>query len=169
MKNYKDSKGAVWAFEADGSQDKFIPVGLVLITEAQALAILNPAPTLAQAQAAQIALISAACGAAVIAGLPSSALGASYVYPTRQTDQTNLMAAVIRVGMPQTPANFMTSLALQTSPGVWGMLSHTVAQVQQVGQDIFGPISAMLVKNNSLAGQVMVASTVAAVQNINWS
>ena len=169
MKKFTDGHGSVWAFEADGSQDAFIPRGLMPITEAQALAILNPAPTIVQAQATQIALISAACGAAVIAGLNSSALGAAHSYPTKPNDQQNLSSSVLASLMPNNQAGWTTQLLCADTNGNWAFVAHSASQVQQVGQDIKALITAMIVKYTTLAGQVMAASTVAAVQNINWS
>ena len=46
MKYYKDNENNVYAFEADGSQDAFIPSGLAPISEAEADALRYPAPTL---------------------------------------------------------------------------------------------------------------------------
>lgn len=36
MKHYKDEKGQVYAYEADGSQDEFIPKGLIPISDNEA-------------------------------------------------------------------------------------------------------------------------------------
>jgi len=48
MKYYKDNNDKIYAFESDGSQDEFIPSGLVTITKQQADAIIAanqpPAP-----------------------------------------------------------------------------------------------------------------------------
>ena len=45
MKYYKNSENQVYAFESDGSQDAFIPSGLVPITEAEADALRYPEPS----------------------------------------------------------------------------------------------------------------------------
>ena len=168
MKKYTDGK-SVWAFEADGSQDKFINAGLSLITEAQAQAILNPAPTLAQAQGAQIALISAACGSAIIAGMPSSVLGSSYVYPTTDLDQARMNTSVNLSNLPGNSSTWSIPIKCQNSAGEWVRVSHTANQLQRVAQDISIPIIAMLVKNDKLSAQIMAATTVSLVQTINWS
>lgn len=42
MKYFKDAAGTVYAFEADGSQDEFIPAGLTQLTDAEVEAHLNP-------------------------------------------------------------------------------------------------------------------------------
>lgn len=69
------------------------PTGWTAITGAQAQALLNPAPTVAQAQAAQTAILSAACAAAITAGFTASALGTPNTYTLSATDQTNLISA----------------------------------------------------------------------------
>ncbi|WP_337158135.1 tail fiber assembly protein [Pseudomonas putida] len=56
MKYLKDpTTGEVFAFEADGSQDDFIPIGLIALTEAEVEAHLAP-PVLSPEQLAEIAL-----------------------------------------------------------------------------------------------------------------
>lgn len=46
MKYFKDAAGTAYAFEADGSQDEFIPAGLTPMSEAEVEAHLNPPATL---------------------------------------------------------------------------------------------------------------------------
>lgn len=45
MKYFKDSKGVVFAYEADGSQDEWIKTDLVAMTEVEIAAHLNPVIT----------------------------------------------------------------------------------------------------------------------------
>ena len=45
MKYYKNSENQVYAFEADGSQDAFIPIGMAPISEAEADALRYPEPS----------------------------------------------------------------------------------------------------------------------------
>lgn len=45
MKYYKDADNNVFAYDADGSQDEFIPDDLTPISEAEAKAIASPPPT----------------------------------------------------------------------------------------------------------------------------
>jgi hypothetical protein len=45
MKYFKNSKNEVYAYAADGSEDGFIAVGLVSITQVQADALRMPAPS----------------------------------------------------------------------------------------------------------------------------
>lgn len=44
MKHYKDQDNKVYAYEADGSQDAFIPSHLIRITDEEAKALLAPTP-----------------------------------------------------------------------------------------------------------------------------
>lgn len=44
MRYYKDAENNVYAYESDGSQDKFIPSGLTPITEEEKEELLKPLP-----------------------------------------------------------------------------------------------------------------------------
>ncbi|MGH8782051.1 hypothetical protein [Paraburkholderia sp.] len=127
-----------------------------------------PAATLlAKAQAAQIALLSTACQSAIYAGFTSSALGSPHNYPANDVDQQNLSASVLASLMPSIPENWTTVFWCEAG-GQWAFASHTATQIQQVGQDGMAAILATKTKNQQLATQVMVATTIAAVQAIVW-
>lgn len=131
-----------------------------------------PAPTaaalLAQAQASQIQILSAACQAEILAGFTSSALGSAYTYPAKPTDQQNLSASVLASLMPGLASTWTTPFWCADASGVWAMRAHTAAQIQQVGIDGKAATVAAIEKNATLAGQVQAATTVAAVQAIVW-
>lgn len=57
MKFYKDDKGTVYAFAADGSEDAFIPAELVAITEAEADELRKPVESHDDAKARALALL----------------------------------------------------------------------------------------------------------------
>ena len=169
MKFYKDKKGHVFAYESDGSQDGFIPSDQTQITETEANALRNPPLTVAQAQQAQLAIVGAACAAAITGGFQSSALGKAYTYPSTQNDQANLNANVVSSLLPGLPANWTTLQICGDTNGKWGYMPHTAAQIQQVGTDGKAAILGCLTKNAGLQAQIAAATTVAAVQSINWS
>lgn len=117
----------------------------------------------------QTAAISAACSSAIQAGLPSSALGAAFTYPSTVLDQQNTIAAATASMVPGLASSWVVPLWCKNAEGVWSYINHTAAQVQQVGQDLMNAIVAMKVQNATLAAQVAAATTQAAVQAVVWS
>jgi len=138
-----------------------------------ALTQTNPnAPTaaqlLAQAQAAQISIITQACAAAITSGFTSSALGSAHTYPSGLTDQVNLAANVVSSLLPGLPSTWTTPQLCQDASGVWAYVAHTAAQVQQVGSDGKAAILGYLTKKANLQAEIEAATTIAAVQAIVW-
>jgi hypothetical protein len=182
-----DATGAIVAFY--DSIDSPAPAGaqVIAITEAEWLDCLNnqgskfvengvladvPPPSdaelLAAAQAAKIAELSAACKASIVAGFTSSALGAAYTYPAKDTDQQNLASSVIDSLLSDGAAGWVTPFWCADAAGSWAFRMHSVAQIQKVGQDAKAAVLASMAKNQALVGQVAAASTVAAVNAIAW-
>jgi|SRR6185437_3358191 len=86
MKYYKDANNQVYAFEADGSQDAFIPQGLTPISEQEAAAIISPPPTAVEMIASAQDRISTAYQAAVdalTAGYPQDEIAS---WPKQETE-----------------------------------------------------------------------------------
>lgn len=125
----------------------------------------SAAQQLAAAQAAQTAKVSNACAAALCAGFSSSALGSARTYPSQDPDQRNLLnAALAAQGQPST----WTASLWCANSGTWSLASHTVAQVQQVNADWLAFRQAQQQKCVTLIGQINAATSVSAVQAINW-
>jgi hypothetical protein len=90
--------------------DGTIPDGAVICTEEQyansqnyfinnatnppSIAPVSTATALQLLQAAQIQLISQACQASIYSGYESNALGSNYLYPSKATDQMNLLSSI---------------------------------------------------------------------------
>ncbi|HVE20664.1 MAG TPA: hypothetical protein VNC39_01695 [Acidocella sp.] len=129
--------GGVWSFAAPSS---------------------SPAPTLAQMQATQSALMQTACKAAIEGGFTSSALGTSNGYPSDQETQMNIALVAVSGG----------SLWCQPSSGGWVFTAHTAAQAQQVQKDLNTHIQTQQTTYAGLLSQVSEATTVGAVQAISW-
>lgn len=130
------------------------------------------APTsvlVAAAQAAQLAVISQGCRAAIYAGFQSSALGAAHTYPASDTDQRNLIALATASLLPGLPSTWTAPFWCADSTGAWSMRQHTAAQIQKAGSDGQAAITSLRLQNAELAGQVMAATTVSAVQAIVWT
>ncbi|WP_175947648.1 hypothetical protein [Burkholderia pyrrocinia] len=184
-----DAQGNITAFY--DSVDSPVPAGvtnMVEITQEQWQTCINqpgqwyvasgalaqvPPPTavqqLAAAQAAQIAILDAACAKAITAGFTSTALGAAHTYPAQIADQQNLSASVLASLMPNLPSGWATPFWCADSTGTWTYANHTAAQIQQAGQDGKAAIIAAIEKKAGLVAQVNAATTVAAVQAIVWS
>ena len=171
---YQDAAGAVHFLTA---QDQVNAGALKLpfpnpawtaISEAQAMAVLNPPLSLAKAQAAQVIAIQASCESLIIAGQTSAALGSLYTYPSGLTDQANLNANVVSSLLPGLLAGWTTPQLCLNSVGVWAYLPHSVAEIQQVGSDVKAAIMALLLKSANYQAEIALATTVAEVQAIVW-
>ncbi|SAL03099.1 hypothetical protein AWB77_06706 [Caballeronia fortuita] len=182
-----DSSGAIFAFY--DTIDSPAPEGVdtIDISEAEWQAaiesqrytvvngVLTPpaAPTaaelLAAAQSAKVAELSAACKAAIYAGFTSKALGASYSYPAKDTDQQNLASSVIDSLLNASNAEWATPFWCADASGAWAFRMHTAAQIQQVGKEGKAAILSAMARNQSLAAAVMAAATVDEVDAIAWA
>lgn len=128
-----------------------------------------PAPTLAELKSIKITQLSADAQAAIYAGFESSALGSAHTYPAQNLDQQNLSASVLASLMPGLPAEWVTPFWCQDiATGVWDFRLHTAPQIQQAGQDGKSAILAALVKNKTLADQVVAAATAEQVEAVAW-
>lgn len=129
----------------------------------------TPIPTLAEAQSAQAAALSAACDSAIVAGFTSSALGSAHTYPSQPNDQTNLIGAATASQSPTLPAGWTCNFWCADSTGAWALRAHAAAQIQQVLADGVAAREALSTKLAALVAQVEAATTVAAVQSIAWA
>lgn len=127
-----------------------------------------PAVTLAAAQTKQLGILNAACQAQIYAGFTSSALGATYTYPAKDKDQANLTASYAASFDPTNTTGWTTPFWCMDGTGNWALVQHTAAQIQQVGRDGKAAILSAITKNETLAKQVMAATTVANVEAIVW-
>jgi len=127
-----------------------------------------PAPSIDHVRAAQIDAITTACQSAIIGGFSSSALGAAHHYPSQLTDQQNLSASVLASLIPGLPADWTTLFWCADQAGKWSYAEHTIAQIQQVGQDGKAAIVGAIQKKAVLVDKINTAPTVDAVQALIW-
>jgi hypothetical protein len=125
--------------------------------------------TLDEKKAAKISELSDACSAAIVAGFTSSALGSTYTYPSKNTDQQNLASSVLSSLIPGLPGGWTTPFWCADSNGTWGFIPHTASQIQQVGMDGKNAILACMARNAALASQVYSAVDADAVKAITWA
>ena len=119
-----------------------------------------PAPTLAQAQAAQVAVLHAACAAAITGGFQSAALGSSYAYPSDLTSQGN----------QSTVASSPSGGALWAQPagGVWALMPHSQAEAQAVVASFVAFLNANQQQLATYTANVNSAATPDAASAVVW-
>lgn len=131
-----------------------------------------PAPTaadiLAEAKTKKSQEIDQACKSQILGGFTSSALGAEYAYPSKETDQQNLNGSVVASLLPSNPPDWTTLFWCADSSGVWALREHTAAQIQQVGADGKSAVLAAIVKNGQLQTTIQQATTIDDVGAVTW-
>ena len=127
-----------------------------------------PAPTLAQAQANQVAALRSACDAAIVGGFQSSALGSAHTYPSGTIDQINLMGSVTASLLPGVGSGWSTPFWCADTSSNWSWQNHTAAQIQQAGADGKAWVVTCQTKLATLTAEVAAATTIAAVEAITW-
>lgn len=171
---YPAASSADWSSQinADGSQSitKWNTAALGVIPTDAELTAAWPQVQLNLLQGPQIALIQQSYQAHIDNGFTSSALGTVHQYPSTFTDQFNLTACVVASMIPGQPSGWATLFWCgdSSTPPVWNYLSHTAAQIQQVGIDSMAYIMASKQHQALRIGQIKAATTAAAVQVIVW-
>jgi hypothetical protein len=173
-----NSVGAILAFYDTVDSPPPVNATVLAITNAQWLVCINnpgwtvqagvlcppvspsSAQLLIDAQQVQISALAASCAAAITAGFTSSALGSAYTYPSDILSQANLMTA------QQSGAT--VSLWCESATGVWSFASHTAPQAAKALSDFVAYRVAQQAHYATQVAAVSAATTVAAVQAINW-
>ncbi len=159
-----DQYNALFDAQAQGAVIQAGPNGIpVAVSPASLL-------TVADVQAARIAILSINCQTAIESSFPSSALASPHTYPSRITDQRNLSDAMSASLNPGLPSGWTTLLWCEDlSAGSWAIVAHSAAQVQQVHADWLAFRQAAQQKLVSLTGQVQGATSVSAVEAVVWT
>ena len=112
----------------------------------------------------QAGIINVACRTEIVSGFDSDALGTTHTYPSKEEDQTNLMATFVLAK----ELNASKPFKCWDAAGVADYRVHTVAELHQVGQDAELHKMTALVKANTLKAQIEVATTKTDVEAIVW-
>jgi len=131
-----------------------------------ALVAPNAAQLLASAQATQSAILRGSCSSAIMDGFSSSALGSTYTYPSATTDQRNLSDAAIAAALNSSGTS---DLWCADASNNWAFVTHTAGQVQQVHAAWLTFRQAQQAKLVTLVADVNAATSVGAVQGIQFS
>lgn len=112
--------------------------------------------------------IDQACRSTILAGFDSDALGTTYHYPAKATDQSNLSGSVLASLLPDTPADWVTPFWCADINGLWEFRLHTAAQIQQVGRDAKAAILAAMGRNEVLQAQISAATSIEELEAVGW-
>lgn len=112
--------------------------------------------------------IDAECQQQIMAGFSSSALGAAFHYPSKLTDQQNLLASVTASMYAGLPAEWTTPFWCADAAGTWKFRNHTAVQIQQVGVDAKAAILSAMAKNDQLQTLIVSATTLNQLETLSW-
>lgn len=126
------------------------------------------APTLPELKSERITALTAECAAAIIGGYMSSALGAPHIYPSKQTDQLNMMGSVTDSLLPGLSTSWSTPFWCADEAGEWAYRAHNVEQIRQAGSE--GKTHVVLCQTllATLTAAIDAAETAEAVAAIVW-
>ncbi len=133
------------------------------------LARIAPGEIVPAARAQKLAELSVACGAAIVGGFQSSALGALYHYPGTQIDQLNLTALFTASLAPGLAPGWHAPFSCADTLGVWARRDHTAAQMQAAFGDGKSRYIACVQHLDSKRAEVAAASTREHVEAVAWS
>lgn len=153
-------------FGAIAAPDDAVGIGWRLVDGAW----LPPADTrpLEEIRAAKVAELSAACSGAIVAGFASAALGAPHTYPSRATDQTNLMGSVVASMLPGAGPDWSTPFWCADASGEWAFRPHSAAEIQDVGADGKAHVVACQTRLADLVALVGLAESAEDLGSIGW-
>ncbi|MCA2408408.1 hypothetical protein [Rhizobium leguminosarum] len=157
-----------YAVAAAGRQEVECRYDAELVKDAGVWRLVNAADELAALKASRIAVLTAACAAAIVGGYSSSALGSEHRYPSKQTDQINMMGSVTDSLLPGQAPDWRTPFWCADESGAWAFRHHTATQIQAAGADGKEHILQCQTKLMQLSVQVMAAASAEAVAAIGW-
>ncbi|MBB2685135.1 UNVERIFIED_ORG: hypothetical protein GGD47_002723 [Rhizobium etli] len=160
--------GHKYAVAGAGRQEIECGFDAELVKDAGVWRLKNASDDLAALKAVQIALLTAACAEAIVSGYASSALGSQHQYPSKVTDQINMMGSVTDSLLPGQPVNWSTPFWCADEAGAWAFRAHTAEQIQTAGADGKAHILTCQTKLGQLSAQVLAAASAEAVAAIGW-
>lgn len=160
--------GRKYAVAGAGRQEVQCSFDAELVKDVGGWRLKTAADDLVGLKAARIALLTAACAGAIVGGYASSALGSEHQYPSKVTDQINMMGSVTDSLLPGQPEDWATPFWCADETGVWTFRAHTAAQIQAAGADGKAHIIECQTKLGQLSAQVMAAASAEAVAAIVW-
>jgi hypothetical protein len=116
----------------------------------------------------RIEALTLSCSEEIVGGYTSSALGAIHVYPSKITDQINMMGSASASLYPGNPDEWSTPFWCANDEGVWAFRAHSATQIQATESDRKAHILRCQSRLEQLSAQVMAAKTANTVDAIVW-
>ncbi|ANM05217.1 hypothetical protein AMC78_CH03148 [Rhizobium phaseoli] len=160
--------GRKYAVAGAGRQELECSFDAELVKDAGGWRLKTEADDLVALKETQIALLTSACAEAILSGYSSSALGDEHQYPSKVTDQINMMGSVTDSLLPDQPAEWSTPFWCADETGAWAFRAHSAAQIQAAGADGKAHVLICQTKLGQLSAQVMAAASAEAVAAIGW-
>ncbi|KEC73895.1 hypothetical protein RLPCCGM1_c2014 [Rhizobium leguminosarum bv. phaseoli CCGM1] len=160
--------GRKYAVAGAGRQEVECSFDAELVKDAGVWRLRTASDDLVALKEAQIVLLTSACAAAIVGGYASSALGSEHQYPSKVTDQINMMGSVTDSLLPDQPADWSTPFWCADEAGAWAFRLHTAAQIQAAGVAGKAHILECQTKLGQLSAQVLAATSAEAVAAIGW-
>ncbi|PDT05692.1 hypothetical protein CO666_03555 [Rhizobium chutanense] len=160
--------GRKYAVAGAGRQEVECSFDAELVKDADGWRLVNAADQLAELKASRIAVLTTACAEAIIGGYSSSALGSEHRYPSKVTDQINMMGSVTDSLLPGQSPDWTTPFWCADESGVWAFRLHTATEIQAAGVVGKAHVLECQTKLGQLSAQVMTAASAEAVAAIVW-
>lgn len=113
--------------------------------------------------------IDLACRAAILSGYESNALGQEHHYPSKTTDQANMIASVADSYNPENPEDWSTPLWCADKAGQWELRLHDATQIRRAGAAGKAYIAACQLQNSQLQAMIQSAETFQDLEAIAWT
>ncbi len=101
-------------------------------------------------------------------GFESSALGEPHTYRAWPEDINRLHQAVTISGLPMIADEWTVDFLCADEDGNWVQVSHTAAQIQQVGLDASIDIGQLGTLKAALTQQILDATTLSQIATVTW-
>jgi hypothetical protein len=108
------------------------------------------------------------CKAVIGGGYKSDALGHDHSYPSKGTDQINMVASCTDSLNPDNSPDWTTPFWCANAANEWAFREHTAVQIRKAGRDGKAAIVNYQLKNQRLLDQVALATTAEELEAIAW-
>ena len=126
------------------------------------------APSFDSLKELKINELTLACSDNILGGYTSDALGNQHIYPSKLTDQINMMGSVTDSLLQTIGETWATPFWCADGNGLWAFRPHSSVEIQKAGADGKAHIISCQEKLSSLSSIVYGAESEGEIQAISW-